>query len=108
MDPRITAVLGLVRQQPTIDLESLAAATNLSESRLRHLFKAHTSVPIGFHLKRHRLSAAELLLRETFLSVKQVSVAAGFATTSHFVREFRKAFGMPPAAYRQMAMRDNE
>ncbi len=41
------------------------------------------------------------MLRTTFLSVKQVLKQVGLGSTAHFVRDFRKKYGMTPTAYRR-------
>jgi transcriptional regulator GlxA family with amidase domain len=43
---------------------------------------------------------AKELLERSLLSVKQVMAAVGITDRSHFDREFKKAYGLPPAQYR--------
>jgi transcriptional regulator GlxA family with amidase domain len=84
-----------------LDVPALAASLRLSPSRLRHLFRAETGLPIGRYILKRRLEVAAHLLRTSYLSVKEVSEAARFKNTSHFVREFHKSFGTPPREYRR-------
>lgn len=84
---------------------SLADLVNLSPSRLRHLFKAEVGkTPVQF-LKEVRLSEAELLLKTTFLSVKEIMNRVGFIDESHFGHEFKKAYGLAPSKYRSSESR---
>ena len=46
-----------------------------------------------------------MMLRTTFLSVKQVLKQVGLGSNSHFVRDFRKIHGMTPTAYRRLVWR---
>ena len=103
MEPRIYRVIRLMlselgRERP---LEELAQAVNLSASRLRHLFKDETGLSPAQYLKAHKLEKARLLLETTFLSLKEIMHQAGFADRSHFMRDFRKAYGLPPLQYRK-------
>jgi AraC-like DNA-binding protein len=41
------------------------------------------------------------MLRTTFLSVKQILKQVGIGSNAHFVRDFRKMYGMTPTAYRR-------
>ena len=103
MDARVCQVIsrmkGCLNQAPP--LADLARAVNLSPSRLNALFKEETGLPPAKYLRLLRLHEARRLLETTFLSVKQVMARVGVADESHFVRDFRKAFGMTPARYRE-------
>lgn len=83
------------------DVAQLAALVNLSASRFRHLFKAETGRAINQYLRERRLERAELLLRTTFLSIKEVKMLSGLSGMSHFVGHFKKRYGVAPSAYRK-------
>lgn len=102
MEPRIYRAICLMRinLDHEIRLAELAQAVNLSASRLRHLFKNETGVPLVQYLKAQRLQKARQLLETTFLNLKEVMHKAGFTDRSHFIRDFRKAYGLPPLHYR--------
>jgi transcriptional regulator GlxA family with amidase domain len=103
MDPRITTVRLLIERNPLTSQESLAAAVNLSHSRLRRLFRRESSVTLCAYVRQVRLEGAVRLLRETFLSVKEIAAASGFNDQCHFVRTFRRQFGAPPGRYRSLS-----
>jgi len=102
-DARVSAALAWIRQQLSaaeIDTEDLARAVNLSSSRLRYLFQLHTgTTPRRYH-KLLRLQRAQLLLRESFLNVKQVMVEVGWTDESHFCRDFKRLYGESPSKTR--------
>jgi transcriptional regulator GlxA family with amidase domain len=102
MDRRIELVIAEMEAQisrPWTTRE-LAALVNLSESRLRHFFKQETgSTPAQF-LRASRIRKAEVLLRTTFLSIKEICSLVGLNTGSHLVREFKRIYGKTPTAYR--------
>ena len=51
---------------------------NLSGSRLRHLFKAEMDQTPAQYLKAIRMREAAMLLRTTFLSVKEIMNRVGY------------------------------
>ena len=103
MDRRIQTVIALMEARLAMrpDTGAIARSVNLSPSRLRHLFKRETGCTISQYLRQLRLQRAELLLRTTFLSVKEISNKVGITTTGQFVREFKKEYGAVPTEYRK-------
>lgn len=98
IDPRVEAALALLHQRPgdRLSLDTLAAQAGLSESRLRHVFKAATGVP----LRRYRLWAAMRTAIDTMARGETLTAAAmdgGFASSAHFSAAFRAMFGMEPS-----------
>jgi AraC family transcriptional regulator of arabinose operon len=103
MDRRIELVISKIESDPgACQLSKLAALVNLSPSRLRHLFKQETGTTPGQYLKTVRLARAELLLRTTFLSIKEIINQLGLITSAHFVRDFKRVYGTSPTAYRKL------
>ena len=47
------------------------------------------------------------LLTGTFLSVKEITFEAGFRDESHFVRDFKRIYGMTPTEYRKSTTNGN-
>ena len=103
MDRRIELIISKIETETSTrwNTQTLAKLITLSPSRFRHLFKQETGTSPTQYLKDFRLRRAEFLLRTTFLSVKQVVKQAGISSNSHFVHDFRKAYGMTPTAYRR-------
>lgn len=102
MDRRVLQAINLLSEDLTrpLDWDALAAATNLSPSRLRHLFKSETGLTPAQYLKRLRLEGARELLEGSFLRLKEVMPRVGVSDESHFVRDFKKVHGLPPIKYR--------
>ena len=105
MDPRVRQAINLLSEDlsSNFDCKALAASVNLSQSRLRHLFKDETGLTPAQYLKRLRLERARELLDRSFLRLKEVMPLVGINDESHFVRDFKKAHGLPPRRYRQQA-----
>src|SRR5437764_1378103 len=79
----------------------LAASVNLSYSRLEHLFKAETGMTPASYLKKLRIEKARELMETTFLTNQQIIIKVGMCDESHFVRDFKKAYGLRPSQYRK-------
>lgn len=77
-------------------LKYLARTVNLSEGRLRHLFRQELGVTIQKYWIGHRLLVA-IRQFNSCESLTEVAHEAGFADLAHFSRAFRASFGMTPS-----------
>jgi AraC-like DNA-binding protein len=102
MDQRVITVIELLRHNLDREwpIQELARAVNLSPSRLHQLFKEQTGVSPAKYLKVVRLEHAKGLLETSFLSVKEIRNKVGIRDESHFMRDFRSAYGLTPTQYR--------
>jgi AraC family transcriptional regulator of arabinose operon len=103
MDRRVLAVINYMLEDLTqpLRLEELAHSVNLSASRLQHLFKADTNMTAAQYLRFLRMERARKLIESSFLTTKEIMHKVGIKDESHFVREFKKFYGLPPASYRR-------
>ena len=104
LDPRIQKVLSLMEStlQQKQSVQRMAQSVNLSLWHLHRLFKAETGMTPAKYLKHLRMEKAVHLLETTFLSAKEIMTKIGVRDESHFVRDFRKAYGMTPIRYRTL------
>jgi AraC-like DNA-binding protein len=103
-EPRVRAMLAMIREshsEPNLNLRKVARRVGLSSWYATRLIKRCTGHPFSFHLRDARLSKAELLLRTTFESVKEVTTAAGYSRTAELDRNFKREFGVLPTEYRR-------
>jgi YesN/AraC family two-component response regulator len=100
-DRRITAVLAMIAQQPTISVTELAATVGLSESRLQHLFSEVVGMSLGHFQLGARLDKAAELLLSSHRRVSEIGYGTGFADAGHFIRCFAARFGVSPSAFRR-------
>lgn len=77
----------------------LAEQVNLSPSAFSRRFREVTGRSPYQFVKETRLDRARELLLEGRQGVTEVSVAVGYASTSHFIKEFRARFGTTPRDY---------
>jgi AraC family transcriptional regulator of arabinose operon len=102
MDPRVRQSIRLMSKdlRRSFRVEEAARSAHLSPSRFAHLFKEQTGLAPAQYHKRLRLECARKHLEKTSLGLKQVMLRAGFHDESHFVRDFKKQYGLPPMRYR--------
>jgi AraC family transcriptional regulator of arabinose operon len=109
MDRRVQSVINHMLEdlRRPLDAEAIAHSIGLSASRMQHLFKAHTNMTAAQYLKCLRLQMAKQLIESTFLSTKEIMQRVGIRDESHFVKDFRKTYGLPPATYKRVANAKN-
>lgn len=78
-------------------LQSLSNAVSMSPFRFARVFRDLNGVSPHQYLLRVRLARARELL-QTGMSVTDTCYAAGFNNLSHFIRSFRRCFGVKPSA----------
>lgn len=84
----------------------LASLCHLSESQLRRRFvAAYGNSPMAYRNSLRCRIAAELISR-TELSISEISLRVGYATTSDFYRAFVKYKGFSPSEYRRRKRAD--
>lgn len=107
MDQRVQIVIVWMQNnlQREVSADGLAELVNLSPSRLRHLFKVETKMPLNRYLKRLRMERARELLENTLLTIKQVRMSVGVQSKAHFTQDFKQTFGMTPIQYRHTVAR---
>lgn len=79
-----------------VDVGELAETSGLSARQVHRLFKTHLGMsPQAYHRKL-RLQRAREMLRQTELTVLEIAMASGFASSSDFSRVYRRAFRQSP------------
>ncbi len=78
----------------------LASAYHVSDSRMSTLFKEEMGIGFTECVWQMRLEKAQQLLRETQMSLEEISFAVGYLAHSSFGRKFKQATGMTPSQYR--------
>ena len=89
-----------------IRIEEIARLVKLSHSRLCYLFKAEVGLAPSQYLKKVRMKKALELIRTSFLDIKEVAAKVGYNDSTHFMREFKKAYGSTPSQDRVAYRRD--
>ncbi len=100
-DTRIELVLKAIRTEPLRTTTDLARLTNLSPSRLSHLFRQCTGSSLNTFLSQRRMDAAAEMLLTSNLRIKEISYTLGYRHEASFVRAFVRKFGVSPGGYRR-------
>lgn len=79
----------------------MSAVTGLGASQTRRLFGRHLRTSPRQWLTRERVAHAQSLLVESGASVAEVAELCGFCDVYHLGREFKRATGVAPAAWRR-------
>ncbi len=104
---KLVQVIGDMEQHTEPPLSTLALAESIGVTRrqLERLFKLHLNdTPSAFYLGL-RLEKARQLLRQTGMSVLEVSIACGFESASYFTRSYRVRFARCPREERRREAR---
>lgn len=83
-----------------VSIEELAQQTNRSLTSFKKEFKRQFFEPPHKWLIRQRLIHSRLLLISTGKSIAEVGTECNFPNPSHFIKLFKKEFGLTPSVYR--------
>jgi AraC-like DNA-binding protein len=77
---------------------------HINRTTLADKFTKSTGMSVMDYLIRLRVKMAAIMLRDTMLSVSEISYRVGFNDITHFGRTFRKHMGYSPSEYRKKKM----
>jgi transcriptional regulator GlxA family with amidase domain len=83
-----------------LDIEALAKSAHVSRAHFIRSFRATFGETPHRYLQRRRLERAMSMLRESELSVTEISLEVGFGSLGTFSRTFREVIGVSPSEYR--------
>ena len=87
--------------------EDLVSYVGLSRRQLQRLFQRFLySTPSRYYLQI-RLQRAREFLRQTSMSLVEISVSTGFVSSSHFSKSYKEYYGHSPSIERQRDRMDN-
>lgn len=85
-----------------LSVEQIARDFGISRSKLYATCEKYLGIGLAQHIKLLRLEKSKLLLRETNLSISQISSEVGFSDYNYFCRVFKQEVGMPANKYRNI------
>ncbi len=83
-----------------ISIDDLARKCNKSLTSFKKEFKKRYHEPPHRWLIRQRLMHSRLLLISTNKSISEIGNECSFPNTSHYIKLFKKEYGLTPASYR--------
>lgn len=111
-----TSILGadFIEQVEAIILENianeqfgvseLAELMNMSRSSLLRKIKTHTQLSASQFIRQVRVTKGMEMLKQTSLTVAEISYEVGFGNTSYFIKCFREQYGYSPGEVRKGAV----
>ena len=112
----ITLILAEVARAIPIEKED-ASKSNLVAKALRYIqqysltpislsdvaaaVKSETGFTVGTWITSSRIAKAAQLLQHTDKAIDQIAPLIGWQDTTHFIRQFRKIYGVTPAVWRK-------
>ena len=86
-------------------MQNLPAASGLSRSTLAERFETMLGTSPMRYVREWRLCLACLALSSTTKRIAAIAHEAGYGTEAAFNRAFSRAYGVPPATWRQTTKR---
>ena len=84
-----------------ISRESVAAEFQLTPSYISRLYAEFGEMSFNHSLRTLRLEHAAMLLKNTLLSIDEITEACAYASTTFLITAFRKQYGLSPGKYRR-------
>lgn len=87
-----------------VSIQALAELLPISRSLLTKQFKKREHKSVQQYLNEKRLAAAMNYLKNSYISVQEISVGCGFVDELNLNRMFKKYYHMTPSEYRRKMM----
>lgn len=88
-------------EYPTLTVESLAAALDVTPAHLSRSFRAAVGIPPKQYITAARLDRAIFLLSHTDLPLRDIADRIGYDNYNNFYVTFRREYGVSPEVYRK-------
>ncbi|MEF2248241.1 response regulator transcription factor [Paenibacillus sp. IITD108] len=85
-----------------ITLQEVAEKVYLNAQYLSYLFKCETGQNYGEFVTEERIGKAKLLLKDTNLKIREISVMCGYTHEKYFMSVFKQHAGVTPSQYREL------
>jgi AraC-like DNA-binding protein len=88
----------------SLTLAAVASALSCSPRQLQRAYAQFGGRSFSEDLRARRMAvAAELLIEQRSIPIRDVARLVGYRQAAHFARAFRLAYGVPPARFRAHA-----
>ncbi len=83
-----------------LTVKQVADYVLINKNRLTALFKKYTNMSPIKYLNEYRLYVAKNMIIHTDKPISEISADVGYNQISHFIKQFRDSYGLPPLKYR--------
>ena len=92
----------LIKEDPCMDLSltHLSDMMNLSQSYISRVFKQKTGISYVEHVTNMRIEYSKKLLKQTDMSVSEISEKLGYGNPQYYIRIFKSHIGITPGQYK--------
>lgn len=101
-------ILSRIEREVRVNLSEIAREMKMDVTVLSRLVQKYTGSSFTELLHTARFNRAIYMLRETELSVVDISTAIGYENTAFFYRRFAKRYGCTPLEYRKKYQAKNQ
>jgi len=102
-DPRVADAIRFIREHADRPIRSgdVVRGVPVARRSLERRFRKALGRSLEEEIRSAHIERARRLLSDTTLSVEEVGERSGFLYTAHFSAAFKRATGLPPAAWRR-------
>ncbi|MBW7453692.1 response regulator [Paenibacillus sepulcri] len=83
-----------------VTLAAIADHVYFHPGYLSKIYKEATGINISDFILAERMEKARLLLEESHMKIYEITKKVGYQSVQHFIREFKKYYGITPKNYR--------
>ncbi len=91
----------------SVKTHEAALLANMSDGHFSRIFKSFAGMTFSQYTKNIKCIQAERLLKCTNMSITEIAQELGYATTSHFIEDFKKEKHLSPKRYRTEAAKSS-
>lgn len=91
----------LLEEETPASMRAVAREVGVHPTHLARCFRTMFDCTPGDYARSRRLARAAGRLKGGRHDISRIAFETGFADQSHLTRQFKRAFGLPPAAYRR-------
>jgi len=84
-----------------LTLSDVSEKFTLSKQYIMRSFKAYYGTSVTHMINTEKLNRALILLRDSDMTVDEISACLSFSTSSYFCRLFKRSFALTPTEYRK-------
>lgn len=101
LDERLNEIINFIQENyTTVTLEDISEEFHLTKPYVSKYIKEKSGETFGEILLGIKMKKARTLLKNTSMTVENISGAVGYENVEHFNRMFKKKYGITPVQYR--------